>query len=97
MEMYQSTHLGFDIPFFPRQVIPHTRAAQLARRVLQQLDDLGIVCDGSAMLHGRHDEGDIHPRVIVLTWYLLAKNINVIDSDHATVVIDQSSDETVTF
>lgn len=64
--MYEEEYLCLDIPLLPCQVIPNTRAAQLPRRVLEQPDNLSMVCNNSAMLNGRHDKGNVHSRVIML-------------------------------
>jgi len=64
--MRRGGYLGFDIPLLSCQVIPHTRAVQLPRRVLVQANNLGMVRNDSTVLNGRHDKRDIHSRVVML-------------------------------
>ena len=65
--MCKWTHLGFDIPLLPCQVVPQTSAIQLPRCVPEQFDNLGMVRGDGAMFDGRHDESNVHPRIVVLT------------------------------
>ena len=66
--MHEETHLGSDVPLLPCQVIPHARALQLARRVLEQLDDFSMIRNNGTVFHSRHDKSDVHSRVVMLAW-----------------------------
>jgi hypothetical protein len=67
------THLALDIELLTRHPIlqPGTADPLLATvsggRLLVQGDDLGVVGHDGSVLDGRHDEGDVHSRVVMLT------------------------------
>lgn len=61
------THLGLGLPLATGEDVAHPRALALAVGVLEEFNHLAVVGGDGAVLNGRHGEGDVHARVVVLS------------------------------
>ena len=61
-------NLGADVELASGELVLEFGPDQFSVGVLVQLGDPAVVGDGCAELDGRHDQCDIHPSIIVLTW-----------------------------
>lgn len=61
-------YFGANVPLFAGECVLDASAVQFPVIVLVELGDLAIIGDCCPVLDGGHDERNVHPRVVMLSY-----------------------------